>query len=113
MEEAYWRLKNRKMISRNIKIKFAWITVLLFTLLLAGTSWAEETQAQPNIVMVFIDDMGWSDFSCFGNQDAKTPNIDRMAEEGIAFEQFYVNSPVCSPLSRCDPDRELSRPLAD
>ena len=97
MEEAYWRLKNRKISSRNIKIKFAWITVLLFTLLLAGTSWAEETQAQPNIVMVFIDDMGWSDFSCFGNQDAKTPNIDRMAEEGIAFEQFYVNSPVCSP----------------
>ena len=96
MEEAYWRLKNRKMSSRNIKIKFAWITVLLFTVLLAA-AWAEETQAQPNIVMVFIDDMGWSDFSCFGNQDAKTPNIDRMAEEGIAFEQFYVNSPVCSP----------------
>lgn len=56
--------------------------------------------AQPNIVMVFIDDMGWGDFSCFGNKDAKTPNIDRLAAEGIRFEQFHVNSPICSP-SRC------------
>lgn len=56
--------------------------------------------AKPNVVMVFIDDMGWGDFSCFGNQAAKTPNIDRIASEGIRFEQFYVNSPICSP-SRC------------
>ncbi len=53
--------------------------------------------SQPNIVMVFIDDMGWGDFSCFGNQAASTPEIDRMAREGVRFEQFYVNSPICSP----------------
>ncbi|MEM8734295.1 MAG: sulfatase-like hydrolase/transferase, partial [Planctomycetota bacterium] len=52
---------------------------------------------RPNVILVFIDDMGWADFSCFGNQDANTPNIDRLAEEGIRFEQFYVNSPICSP----------------
>ncbi|MEM6472897.1 MAG: sulfatase-like hydrolase/transferase [Planctomycetota bacterium] len=57
-------------------------------------------KVRPNIVLVFIDDMGWGDFSCFGNTDASTPNIDRLAEEGIRFEQFYVNSPICSP-SRC------------
>lgn len=55
---------------------------------------------QPNFVMVLIDDMGWGDFSCFGNKEAKTPNIDRLAEEGIRFRQFYVNSSICSP-SRC------------
>lgn len=55
---------------------------------------------RPNIVMVFIDDMGWGDFSCFGNTGAKTPNIDRMAAEGLRFHQFYVNSSICSP-SRC------------
>ncbi|MFN3190585.1 MAG: sulfatase-like hydrolase/transferase [Aureliella sp.] len=63
-------------------------------------SWllAEELpRAQPNVILVFIDDMGWADFSCFGNQDAQTPNIDRLAQEGIRFEQFYVNSPICSP----------------
>ena len=52
---------------------------------------------RPNIILVFIDDMGWGDFSCFGNQDASTPHIDRLAKEGISFEQFYVNSPICSP----------------
>ena len=52
---------------------------------------------RPNIVLVFIDDMGWGDFSCFGNQDANTPQIDRLSREGIRFEQFYVNSPICSP----------------
>ncbi len=53
--------------------------------------------SQPNIVLVFIDDMGWGDFSCFGNKAAKTPHIDRLAKEGVRFEQFYVNSPICSP----------------
>ena len=56
-----------------------------------------EAVERPNIILVFIDDMGWSDFSCFGNKDAQTPHIDALAEEGIAFEQFYVNSPICSP----------------
>ena len=52
---------------------------------------------KPNYILVFIDDMGWGDFSCFGNEHAKTPHIDGLAEEGIRFEQFYVNSPICSP----------------
>lgn len=52
---------------------------------------------RPNVVLVFIDDMGWGDFSCFGNQDVQTPHVDRLAQEGIRFEQFYVNSPICSP----------------
>lgn len=52
---------------------------------------------KPNIIMIFIDDMGWSDLSSFGNTDAKTPNIDKLASEGISFDQFYVNAPICSP----------------
>ena len=56
-----------------------------------------ETEKRPNIIVVFIDDMGWGDFSCFGNKAVETQNIDRLAKEGIRFEQFYVNSPICSP----------------
>jgi len=52
---------------------------------------------RPNIVLVFVDDLGWADFSCFGNEDSETPAVDRLAAEGLAFEQFYVNSPICSP----------------
>jgi uncharacterized sulfatase len=52
---------------------------------------------RPNIIMILIDDMGWGDLSCFGNKEAETPNIDRLAAEGLRFEQFYVASPICSP----------------
>ncbi|MEZ6128742.1 MAG: sulfatase-like hydrolase/transferase [Planctomycetaceae bacterium] len=71
-------------------------TSIVITLLLTFLPTAS-ADVRPNIVLVFIDDMGWGDFSCFGNTDAQTPNIDRMASEGIRFEQFYVNSPICSP----------------
>ena len=71
-------------------------------ILLLTAAWvalaAEPTR--PNFVFILIDDMGWGDFSCFGNTEAKTPNIDRMAAEGLRFSQFYVNAPICSP-SRC------------
>lgn len=56
-----------------------------------------DQRPSPNIILFFIDDMGWADFSCFGNPDAQTPNMDRLAAEGIRFEQFYVNAPICSP----------------
>lgn len=74
-------------------------TFLVVVLSLTGrtVSAADVPFARPNIIVVFIDDMGWGDFSCFGNEVVKTQNIDRLAAEGIRFEQFYVNSPICSP----------------
>jgi uncharacterized sulfatase len=56
-----------------------------------------DAESPPNVVLVFIDDMGWGDFSCFGNDAIETEHMDRLASEGIRFEQFYVNSPICSP----------------
>ena len=70
---------------------------LLFGLCLFVSHSRTVSAASPNIVMVFIDDMGWGDFSCFGNADATTPAVDQLASEGIRFQQFYVNSPICSP----------------
>ena len=51
----------------------------------------------PNVIMVLIDDMGWSDLSCFGGEAVETTNIDQLAREGLRFTNFYVNSPICSP----------------
>ena len=65
--------------------------------LTALASAAALTRPPPNVLVVLIDDMGWGDFSCFGNRSARTPNVDRLAAEGIRFEQFYVASPICSP----------------
>ncbi|MEJ5260509.1 MAG: sulfatase-like hydrolase/transferase [Anaerohalosphaeraceae bacterium] len=68
---------------------------------LAGESGKSGTTAKPlrpNILMILVDDMGYADPSCYGGSlTIPTPNIDRLAQEGIRFTQFYVNSPVCSP----------------
>jgi uncharacterized sulfatase len=64
---------------------------------LCSASAAAAESSPPNIILVFIDDMGWGDFSSFGNRAIETENIDRLASEGLRFEQFYVNSPICSP----------------
>lgn len=54
-------------------------------------------QTKPNIVFILADDLGWSDLGCYGNPFNNTPNIDKLAKEGIKFNQAYVASPVCSP----------------
>jgi arylsulfatase A-like enzyme len=53
--------------------------------------------AQPNFVVVFTDDQGYGDLGCFGATRFKTPNIDRMAAEGVRFTDFHSSSPVCTP----------------
>jgi len=52
---------------------------------------------KPNFIVIFCDDMGYSDIGCFGADKHRTPNIDRMAQEGMRFKSFYVTSGVCSP----------------
>src|SRR5919107_2735163 len=54
-------------------------------------------QAPPNIVVIMADDLGYGDVSCFGAKDIRTPNLDRIAAEGIRFANWHANSPVCSP----------------
>lgn len=55
---------------------------------------------RPNVIVVLVDDFGWGDPACYGNTAVKTPNMDRLAKEGIRFTQGYVAAPICSP-SRC------------
>ena len=52
---------------------------------------------KPNILFVLIDDMGYSDLGCYGNNEVRTPSIDRLAQEGIRFTQYYASAPICSP----------------
>jgi arylsulfatase A-like enzyme len=70
--------------------------VALGGLRLAGAR-GDDAPGRPNVVFIFIDDMGFADPSCFGNPKLKTPAIDRLAAGGMRFTQFYVNSPICSP----------------
>ncbi|MGC9344933.1 MAG: sulfatase family protein [Bacteroidales bacterium] len=60
----------------------------------------QEVQSEngnPNIVIIYCDDLGYGDLGCFGANDIQTPNIDGIAEQGIKFTEFYSASPICSP----------------
>ena len=66
--------------------------------------------SKPNIGIIFADDLGYGDLGCYGSKINKTPTLDKMADEGKKFLDFYVSSPVCSPsraslLTGCYPQR--------
>src|SRR5712671_7953594 len=68
----------------------------LAVLLINGAARAAEPATKPNIVHIVADDLGWKDVGFNGCTDIKTPNIDKLAETGAKFTQFYVQ-PMCTP----------------
>lgn len=64
--------------------------------LLAATASVAAPAARPNLILILADDLGWADLGCYGNTFNETPHLDRMAQQGVRFTQFYAG-PVCSP----------------
>ena len=73
------------------------ITIILLITSALFACKTEEKETQPNIVVILCDDLGYGDLSSFGHPIIKTPNLDKMAEDGIKFTSFYSAAPVCSP----------------
>ncbi|MFC1764378.1 sulfatase [Planctomycetota bacterium] len=71
--------------------------MILAIIVLSFGSVVHAKQAKPNILFIFGDDWGWGDLGCHGHHYVKTPNIDRLAEEGTDFHRFTVANGVCSP----------------
>lgn len=71
------------------------ITIALTFVLLAAPAFAADPP--PNFVILFADDLGYGDLGCYGHPTIRTPNLDRMAAEGMRFTQFYCAAPVCTP----------------
>ncbi len=67
------------------------------SLFLPAKALAKEGATPPNIVFILADDFGYGDLGCMGCTDIATPNIDRLAAEGVKFTDFYANAPVCTP----------------
>lgn len=93
--------KSQSLLFRNIYGFNTKVTALAITLLvissLHANSQRNQSQNPPNIIIIFADDLGYGDLSCYGHPTIRTPNLDQMAEEGMRFTQFYVGSSVCSP----------------
>ena len=79
------------------------ISLLLFVTISTGLSRpcnASNQTRKPNIIFILADDLGYGDLACYGQKLIKTPNLDRMAAEGMRFTNFYAGCAVCAP-SRC------------
>ena len=72
-----------------------------FSIGIAKSKAAEETKRQPNIVFIMADDLGYGHLGCYGQKHIRTPNIDRLAREGMRFTQAYSGCTVCAPARCC------------
>ncbi len=84
--------------------------LLLFFCLVSWFNSLSQISEQPNIIVIFTDDQGYQDVGCFGSPDILTPNLDRMALEGVKLTNFYAAQAVCSAsraalLTGCYPNR--------
>ena len=79
-----------------LRIKYYYLVIVLVILNCAPQKEETTTKRSPNIVIIFTDDQGYQDLGCFGSPNIKTPHIDKMAQEGIRFSNFYVSQGVCS-----------------
>jgi arylsulfatase A len=81
-----------------IRLRAGSIFVIVIALTLSPISLRRvSAQRRPNIIFIYVDDMGYGDLGCYGAKAIKTPNIDRMAAEGLRLTNFYSVSPICTP----------------
>jgi arylsulfatase A-like enzyme len=86
---------------RTLPPSIALAAIAVGALLLPGPAARAAAPAKrPNIIFILADDLGYGELGCFGQKKIKTPNIDRVAAQGLRFTQFYAGSTVCAP-SRC------------
>jgi arylsulfatase A-like enzyme len=80
-----------------MKIKYIVFSFLVFTVSLKSSSQTNNKTVKPNIVFIYLDDLGYGDLSCYGATEIKTPNIDALAKGGVRFTNGYATSATCTP----------------
>ena len=85
-------MKNKsRIIKRGVEI------LILICILNPGILTAQKSAVKPNVIIIYTDDQGTIDANCYGAKDLYTPNIDRLADSGVRFTQFYAAAAICSP----------------
>ncbi len=79
------------------KLNALLIAILLLTHSYANSNQQPKPKVKPNIVVIYLDDLGYGDLSCYGSTTIKTPNIDRLANMGLRFTNGYATSATCTP----------------
>ncbi|WP_245986171.1 arylsulfatase [Marinoscillum furvescens] len=88
----------RYMYQSKNQTHLGWFIVMMMGLTIVGCSTPQEsTHPKPNVIFILADDLGYGDLSCYGQQHFKTPNIDRLAQQGMRFSQHYSGATVCAP----------------
>jgi arylsulfatase A-like enzyme len=80
-----------------MKIKYIVLSFLAFTVSFKSSSQTNNNSVKPNIVFIYLDDLGYGDLSCYGATEIKTPNIDALANGGVRFTNGYATSATCTP----------------
>jgi arylsulfatase A-like enzyme len=106
--------------TNNKKLMMDLTKIVIPTVVLSSVGWLsvygsnkereKDLPVRPNIVFILADDLGYTDLSCYGAREIKTPNLDKMASEGVRFTDFYAPAGVCTPtraglLTGCYPKR--------
>jgi len=73
------------------------LAVATATLVAAASSHAADVPPRPNLIVILADDLGWGELGVYGQRRIRTPNLDRMAADGVRFTDFYAGAPVCAP----------------
>ena len=107
-DRCYFVILTETIVIIHSKLLGKMMQLLLFLLcIISSLACAKE---KPNIVIIFTDDQGYADVGCFGAEGLETPNLDKMASEGMKFTDFYVAQAVCGAsraalLTGCYPNR--------
>ena len=69
----------------------------LFIIIFLTSSYANSQETKPNIVVIYVDDLGYGDISSYGATEVATPNVDKLAHEGLKFTDAHCSAATCTP----------------
>src|SRR2546425_10363633 len=90
-------LRRKAAMNRFVTTAFTFTAILSASLAAIQAADTPKAASKPNIVFIFADDLGINDLGCYGRKDHRTPNLDRLAAQGMRFTCAYTAQPICSP----------------